>query len=231
VHALGLMTAPDGAAAASCPRGGFRWFAPGRAPHASLPGARGFHGTPHALSRAIEADIGSGMRVSPAVHALGLMTAPDGAAAASCPRGGFRWFAPGRAPHERATRFASRSERVSRNSARAQPCDRGRHWLRDEGESGDGGAVHALGLMTAPDGAAAASCPRGGFRWFAPGIPGARGFHGTPHALSRAIEADIGSGMRVSPAALAGTRQVETASANLTELAQALMALAERYRH
>ena len=29
----------------------------------------------------------------------------------------------------------------------------------------------------------------------------------------------------------AGTRQVETASANLTELAQALMALAERYRH
>jgi methyl-accepting chemotaxis protein len=29
----------------------------------------------------------------------------------------------------------------------------------------------------------------------------------------------------------AGTRQVEAASANLTELAQALMALAERYRH
>ncbi|MCJ2060247.1 hypothetical protein MKL09_27440, partial [Methylobacterium sp. J-048] len=29
----------------------------------------------------------------------------------------------------------------------------------------------------------------------------------------------------------AGTREVEAASANLTELAQALMALAERYRH
>ncbi|GLS69115.1 hypothetical protein GCM10007890_11270 [Methylobacterium tardum] len=35
------------------------------------------------------------------MHALGLLTAPGGAAAASCPRGGFRWFAPGRAPHER----------------------------------------------------------------------------------------------------------------------------------
>ncbi|EIZ81923.1 Methyl-accepting chemotaxis protein, partial [Methylobacterium sp. GXF4] len=29
----------------------------------------------------------------------------------------------------------------------------------------------------------------------------------------------------------AGTRQVETASTNITQLAQSLMALAERYRH
>ena len=49
--------------------------------------------------------------------------------------------------------------------------------------------------------------------------------------LFSASDAEGGTELWRSDGTAAGTRQVEAASANLTELAQALMALAERYRH